>query len=223
VTRLRDRILPPVVSAVGPGVVRSLAATWRSRRFGADPLAERRRAGTDERYIVGVWHDTLLPLSWYCRNECGTVLVSRHGDGELLVRVLERLGYGVARGSTTRGGAAAMRELLRIARDGSGDFAITPDGPKGPSRRAQAGIGYFAAATGFPILPLTIGVDRAWRLNSWDRFQIPKPGARIAIVAGTPIPVPREASEALDPYLRRFEEEMERAEHIAREHLANGW
>jgi len=224
VTRLRDRILPPLITALGPPLLALMALTWRPRWSGSDPLALRQKRGTKERFIVALWHNTLLPLAWYFRGRPGTVLVSRHGDGEFLVRVLKRLGYGVARGSSTRGGARALREMVRIARQGAGDFAITPDGPKGPANKAHPGIGYFAAASGFPIVPVAMVPDRAWRLRSWDRFQIPKPGARIAIVYGEPLLVPRDAIDGdLQAHLTRYEDAMTRAEESAREYLRNGW
>lgn len=222
--RLRDRILPPLVSLLGPWLVRGLGATWKIRRIGFDPYQARQEQGGDERYIVTLWHATLLPLSYVHRNEGATVLVSRHGDGELIVRVLLELGFQVARGSTTRGGPAGLRELVRVARAGTVDLSITPDGPKGPARKAQPGVAYLSALTGFPILPLALVADRAWRFNSWDRFQVPRPFTRIAVVAGEPIQVPRgDLPDRLDDVLRSFEAEMEKAEERARQELGKPW
>ena len=215
-------MLPGLASALGPGVLKTLGRTWTARRYGTDPFVDRREGAT-RRYIISLWHDTLLPLAYIHRGEGATVLVSQHGDGELIVRILKRIGFDVARGSTTRGGSAALRQLVRVARDAEGDLAVTPDGPKGPAHVAQSGIGYLSALTGFPVLPLALEADKAWRLRSWDRFQIPKPGARIAVVAGEPITVPRSDLDDVDPYLRRFEEEMRRAGEQARDYLAESW
>ncbi|MBI4879062.1 MAG: lysophospholipid acyltransferase family protein [Planctomycetes bacterium] len=221
--RLRDRILPPVASFLGPAAVLGLGCTWKVRRRGRDPFQERKK-GAALRCIVTLWHDTLFPLAYVHRNEGATVLVSRHGDGELTVRVLRKLGFQVARGSTTRGGAAGLRDLVRVARAQDCDLAITPDGPRGPARRAQPGVAYLSALTGFPILPLALRADRAWRFSSWDRFQIPKPGARVAVVAGALLAVPRAALEERIPeHLRAFEEEMRRAEGVASDLLAERW
>ncbi len=214
--RLRDRVLPPLVSTFGPSVVRAIGSTWKVTRVGFDPFHARRQGGS-ERYIVTLWHNTLFPLAYVHRNEGATVLVSRHGDGELIVRALNGLGFSVARGSTTRGGAAGLRELVRVARRGAGDLAVTPDGPKGPARRAQPGIAYLSALTGFPILPLALVSDRAWRFRSWDRFQVPKPFARVVVVAGEPIRVERAGlEERIGPTLAAYEEAMGRAETKAR-------
>ncbi len=221
--RLRDRFLPPVASFLGPALVLGLGKTWQVRRRGFDPFQERKQ-GSTLRCIVTLWHDTLFPLAFVHRNEGATVLVSQHGDGELIARILLKLGFQVARGSTTRGGAAGLRDLVRVARGQQCDLAITPDGPKGPARRAQPGVVYLSALTGFPILPLALVADRAWRFSSWDRFQIPKPGARVAVVAGAPLAVPRAALEERMPeHLRAYEEEMLCAEGVARALLAERW
>ena len=150
---VRDRLLPPLVSMLGPPLVRALGGTWRVTRVGFDPFRARREGGGDERCIVALWHDTLLPLAFVHRGEGACVLVSRHGDGELIARTLAGLGFELARGSSTRGGATGLRGLLRAARSGKGDLALTPDGPRGPARRAKPGLFHLAALTGFPILP----------------------------------------------------------------------
>ena len=218
--RLRDRWLPAVVSVVGPFIVRALGCTWRVERHGLDPFVERQKGATD-RYIISLWHNTLFPLAYIHQGEDATVLVSRHGDGELIVRILNRLRFRVARGSSTRGGARAFRELVRVAKEGQGDLSLTPDGPKGPSRKAQAGVAYLSAMTGFPILPLALVSDRCWRFNSWDRFQIPKPFTRIAVVAADPIHVERKNLEdRLPEWLDRYERAMESAEEEARRRLS---
>jgi lysophospholipid acyltransferase (LPLAT)-like uncharacterized protein len=218
--RLRDRVLPALVASLGPAILHLLAATWRVERVGAHPHVDR-RSGKPGRYIIAFWHATLLPLTWLHRGEDATVLVSRHGDGELIARVLTRLGYRVARGSSTRGGARAALELLRFAEQATADIGITPDGPKGPAERAQEGIAFLAAKSGLPILPLAMVAERAWRLRSWDRFVIPKPFSRIAVATGQPIAVPPEVDRsAILEVLARYEAEMGRAAAVAAQQLA---
>jgi lysophospholipid acyltransferase (LPLAT)-like uncharacterized protein len=109
--------------------------------------------------------------------------------------MLHALGHRVVRGSSSRGGARALRALLEVL-DARGVVVITPDGPRGPMHSVNPGLAWMAKATGRPILPLGSAVDRAWHLSSWDRFTIPKPGARVAYTFGEPIRVPREADEA---------------------------
>ena len=218
--RLRDRILPPLVSVLGPWIIRAFGVTWKIERHGYDPYRARKTGESDRRTIVTLWHETLFPLAYVHRNEGAKVLVSRHGDGELIVRALLGLGFSVARGSTTRGGAAGLRDLVREAKQGDVDLSLTPDGPKGPRRKAQPGVAYVSAMTRFPIVPLALVADRAWRINSWDRFMIPKPFAKVVVVAGELIEVPRDDLEArLDEHLARFEDEMARARTRAEEIL----
>lgn len=145
------------------------------------------------------------------------MLVSRHGDGELIARILLALGYEVARGSSTRGGARAALELLEFARTKTSDIGITPDGPKGPARKAQEGCVFLASRSGLPLLPLAAAIGSAWTLRSWDQFMIPKPFSRIVVASGDPIEVPPEIErEAMRTYLERFESAMMRAEAEAR-------
>ncbi len=221
--RLRDRFLPGLISLLGPLLIKTLGGTWRFRRVGLHPHRARLE-GTKGRYIVAFWHNTLLPLTYLHRGEGAAVLVSRHGDGELIARILLGLGFEVARGSSTRGGARAALELIRFAESKTADIGITPDGPKGPARIAHEGVVFLASRSGFPILPLVAVPERAWQLRSWDRFMIPQPFSRIAIAAGEPIVVPRELErEHIAQYQRAFENEMSRAESEARRLLKEDW
>ena len=116
------------------------------------------------------------------------VITSQNFDGEWIAGIIRRFGYGTARGSSSRGGARALVQLRREL--GSGKPAgFTLDGPRGPARVAQRGAAFLAGATGQPILPFHIESSAAWTMNSWDRTQIPKPFARIALAIGTPIEV----------------------------------
>src|SRR5262249_27913588 len=103
--------------------------------------------------------------------------------------------YKVIRGSSSRGGARALREMLGVLASGA-VLIITPDGPRGPRHSMNPGLAWMARATGYPIVPVGFGVDRAWRMKSWDHFTVPKPGARIALVYGEPVSVARDATSA---------------------------
>lgn len=173
-------------------LLEALFATTRSEISGLAAVDARHDSG--RRAIFALWHGRLLVPLRACRDMGIVVLVSRHGDGGLIARALSRFGFSTARGSTTRGGAVALRELLRAAAEGH-DLAITPDGPRGPRGKAQAGVVYAASETGLPIFPVGIAANRFWELSSWDRFQVPKPFARIRIVFGPPLEVP----PGLDP------------------------
>lgn len=187
-SRLRLR----AVSFLGHRLVGSLFMTTRVTRSGEDRYLRFRRAGTPLIFVC--WHAQLLPLVHYHRGEGIVVLVSEHGDGEYISRVIERLGYSTSRGSSTRGGTKGLKALIRAARAGH-DLAITPDGPQGPARRFKPGALMAAQLTGAPIIPVAAGASSAWHANSWDRFMVPRPLSRIRLEYGESLRVPRDATE----------------------------
>ncbi len=146
--------------------------------------------------IYAVWH-ARLQMFWALPglDIANThVLASGHRDGRLIARMMERLGFGVITGSTSKGGAQALRDMIRLVRGGA-SLGITPDGPRGPARVAQQGAVVLARATGVPILPVGISGSRTRTLGSWDRMQITLPFARRAYVFGEPILVPKDAED----------------------------
>ncbi len=148
----------------------------RSRRHGRLPLSRRRDGallGAQGRpFILAFWHRYLVLMRYAYFGSRMSVLVSQSWDGELTAQTLAHLGIDTCRGSTSQGGAAALRDLLRRARDGS-DLAFTPDGPRGPLRRVQPGVIVAAALSGLPIQPVAIGATRRKLLRSWDRMLVP--------------------------------------------------
>ena len=171
-----------------------LARTLRVEIDGLGPVEERWRRG--ENVILTFWHGRLLGMAIATRITGARVciLVSRHRDGEIATRVLNRWGVETVRGSTTRGAVAGFRRLVTAHRRGF-DIAVVPDGPRGPCCRAQAGVAYLARTTGAAVVPVSFAADRAWRLRSWDGLLIPKPFARLYIVAGPPFAVPADADD----------------------------
>ncbi len=142
--------------------------------------------------VLAFWHGRILPSTWYFRRRGIVVITSENFDGEWIARIIERFGYGTARGSTSRGGQKA---LLQLRRDmGAGRAAgFTVDGPRGPARHAQAGAVWLAGATGTPLVPFHAEAARHWTAKSWDRTQIPKPFTTVALAIGAPIEVPCDA------------------------------
>ncbi len=167
-------------------------ALVRCDREGTEHFEQFRRKG--QPVIFAFWHGQLLPLVHHHRNEGVVVLVSEHTDGEYITRVIRRHGFGAARGSSTRGGVKGLKGIVRAAREGK-DLAFTPDGPKGPRHVFKWGALVAAQLSGSPVIPLSVGADRAWYLKSWDRFMIPKPFSNLRIRYGAPRWVPREATE----------------------------
>jgi lysophospholipid acyltransferase (LPLAT)-like uncharacterized protein len=188
---------------LGGGLVTTLFASTRFEREGQEHFLRFRR---ERRPVIFVfWHGQLLPLLYQHRREGAVVLVSEHADGEYVARVMHRLGYETARGSTTRGSTKGLRSLIRAAQEGH-DLGLTPDGPRGPARTFQPGALLAAAVTGLPIIPVAAGATRAWRLGSWDRFLIPKPFARIRVRYGPPHWIERAAGDAeLEQHARALE------------------
>ena len=180
----------------------ALKVTWRY----ASPSGAAGRRTPDrrlDRAVYALWHEHLLPLSLLHARQGAAVLVSRHRDGEILARVLSAIGYYPLRGSSTRGGASGLREMIRAGEAGR-PLAFTPDGPRGPARRAAPGVVRAAAATGLPIVPVGAAARRRWRLESWDRFMIPKPFTKVYVSHGDPLTVPADVdAEGTGTWARR--------------------
>jgi hypothetical protein len=202
-TALRYPRWMPLAATAAAWLVLVLGATWRLvrvRLHAQDALLER-----GERCIFAFWHARLLPLVFTHRRRSIAVLISRHRDGELIARIIRRLGFLTGRGSSTRGGEEGIREMLRHAEDGR-LLALTPDGPRGPAEQVKPGLVYLASRTGFPVIPVASAASRDWALDSWDRFRVPHPFARVVVAYGAPIAVPpRLSDEAIEVWRVRIE------------------
>lgn len=169
--------------AAGTAYLGLVGRTTRYRVTGFDEANRLRREGP----VVWVfWHNRLLgPLVPY-RDQGVGVVISRSSDGELISRIVERFGYVPIRGSSSRGGSAALRGVLRHLASGR-DVALTPDGPRGPRYRVQPGAAAAAVRGGAPLVPVGAAFSRRWVAPSWDRFQVPLPFGRTEIVMGPPL------------------------------------
>jgi lysophospholipid acyltransferase (LPLAT)-like uncharacterized protein len=190
--------LAPPAAAVG---VRALGATLRLTEQGVESM--QRLWAERQPLIYAVWHGRILMIPWLTARLVRTrgartvrVLASRSRDGELVARWVTRFGLSVVRGSSSRGGTEALRALAAAVRAGQ-DVAVIPDGPRGPRERLQAGVVVLAAVTGAPVVPLGFAARPARRLASWDRFLVPWPFARAAVVFGKASTVPRGADREL--------------------------
>jgi len=142
-----------------------------------------------DKVIYASWHQRLFYHVHRLRRRRVTVMISQSRDGEYIARLVNWLGLKDVRGSSTRGGVDALKDLVRRMREGANGGMI-PDGPTGPPREAKIGTIILGRMTGAPIIPISWGADRCWVFNSWDRFMIPKPFARISYCYGEPIVVP---------------------------------
>jgi lysophospholipid acyltransferase (LPLAT)-like uncharacterized protein len=188
-------------------VVQTLDASLRFRVL--DPAGVFNQTG-GERMIFAIWHNRLaLSLSTYNRyvrrrdpSRRMAAMVSASRDGGMLARVLELFEVQPVRGSTSRRGPQALRELTGWAERGY-DLAITPDGPRGPCYQVQEGVISLAQLTGLPIVPASLRLGWKYRLPSWDRFQLPLPFARCEVRLGEPLRVSRDITEAGRETLRK--------------------
>jgi len=165
--------------------------------------------------IYVFWHSQLAMMPWAQLRPPSVVPVSKSKDGEWTARLFSRLGCETVRGSTTRGGATALRGLVRAARAGK-DLAITPDGPKGPAEEVQPGAIWLARLTGRPLLPVAFACRPCFRVGSWDRMIVPLPLSRGVFEYGEPLRVARDAEDAAGEQARdelkaRLQETTERA------------
>jgi len=141
--------------------------------------------------VLCLWHGRILPGTIFLKRRGIVVLTSQNFDGEWIARIIQRFGFGTARGSSSRNASGALRQMVRQMRAGH-PTAFTVDGPRGPEGVAKAGAVWLAMVSRCPIVPFHIEADRFWTLRSWDHAQIPKPFSRVAFVAGEPLDVPRD-------------------------------
>ena len=191
------------IAALGYPLINLLGHTLRWRVEGLHHLEAIRAAGRQP--VMAFWHGRILPATFYFRRRGIVVITSENFDGEWIARIIERFGYGTARGSSSRGGLKAMLQLVRDMRQGSA-AGFTLDGPRGPARVAQPGALWLARTTGNPVLPFHLEASRSWALHSWDRTQIPKPFSEVALVVGEPIDV---GADVTDEQIERVRRELE--------------
>ncbi len=153
--------------------------------------------------ILAFWHGRLLmaPYSWQ-KPRPFRMLISGHRDGELIANTVKHLGISWVKGSSSKGGAAALREMVKSLRSGEW-VGITPDGPRGPRMRVSDGILNLARLSGVPIIPMSSGVVRGKVMQTWDRFLIPTPFTRGFVIWGEPILVPKDADAGKREEIRR--------------------
>jgi lysophospholipid acyltransferase (LPLAT)-like uncharacterized protein len=180
------------IAGLGYPVVAALGRTLRWRVSGLQHLDSIRAAGHQP--VMAFWHGRILPATYYFRRRGIVVITSDNFDGEWIARIIERFGYGTARGSTSRGGRRAMLQLVRDMHAGRA-AGFTLDGPRGPARVAQPGAVWLAMATGNPLLPFHLEASSAWTARSWDRTQVPKPFSTVGLAVGEPLYVERGASD----------------------------
>lgn len=201
------------VELLGPLALRSLARSWETVLLGVEQLED--AEGDGQGHFMSMWHGRMLlgiphhgPRGWH-------VLVSQSGDGDVSNTLLKAFGFGVVRGSSSRGGVRALREMMAVLGPGRA-VVLTPDGPRGPRHSMNPGVAWLARATGCPVVPMGYACDRGWRANSWDAFTIPKFRAKVVIAYAEPVRVARDADqEQMNAATQTIRERMFAAERAA--------
>jgi lysophospholipid acyltransferase (LPLAT)-like uncharacterized protein len=213
-----QRLLIPIIGFVVWTVIRVLGPTMRFEVLGG------KQAGRDYRpdlppNIFAFWHRGIISGAWYFRNRNGVLMNTTNFDGQWTRRVIERLGFTTAQGSSTRGGLRGLAVMAQRLEEGF-DVAFTIDGPRGPRYVAKPGPVMLARRTGRPIVPFHFGVERAWTLRkTWDLFQIPKPFTRVVLVFAPPMVVPEGINrEGLEQKHQEMQKTLERVRDVA-----EGW
>lgn len=200
---LKNRVGRWIAIGLAARFLRLLGATWRIRHEGPSPFV----AGSDP-HLGAFWHRNALIAAYCFRDRGYSVPVSRSRDGDLITGLLVKLGYRPPpRGSSSRGGAAALRSLEKIVAEGT-TISIQTDGPRGPARVSKHGMVSLARRTGIPMTPVAFSASPCFRFGSWDGTLLPLPFAAVLCSFGPAIPVTGDASD---------EEEAEAREHLDRE------
>jgi Kdo2-lipid IVA 3' secondary acyltransferase len=195
---------------LGATIVRAIGLTLR---FHFEDRAGIFQAPLREPFIWSFWHNRvvtipILRVRFFQQRPNGATMTSQSKDGEWAAELVLRFGIAPIRGSTSRGGSAAVREMTRFLRRGE-DVGVTPDGPRGPRYHFKAGLVFVAQLSGRPIMPVGVEYSRCLRFKSWDGFMIPLPFSRVDVTFGDPVHVTRTHSDdEFEAERRRCEEAM---------------
>ena len=172
-----------------------------------------------QRFTFSMWHDHIALAAFSLRTYCLAGLISQHRDGSYLADSVMMAGIRPVRGSTSRGGIEAVREILSLPEL---HLAMTPDGPRGPRRQMKEGIIYISSRSGRPAVPCALLADRFWSVGGgWTDMIIPKPFSRVVLIAGTPMVIPEETPrEDLSAWAELLQSEMSRLELIGHQILS---
>lgn len=219
--KLRHPIVTTLIGIFGAALIRVWLRTLRVRLVLPRETINFLRDDCDGNYIYTLWHDTLLLPTWYFGVSHQYTLISQSRDGEYITQIASRLGWKVIRGSSSRGAAPAVRQLLSVTEGKRRvHLAITADGPRGPRHELKDGVIYLASRSGLAIVPIGIAHDLPWRANSWDRFLLPRPFSRAVIIAGNEIVVPADIDrDQIELYRQKVQAEMDRLELEAESYL----
>jgi len=212
---LFQRALIPIIGWVVWAVIRLLGPTIRFEVLGGQKGGREYRPDLPP-YIYAFWHRCIIAATWYFRNRNGVLMNTTNFDGQWTRHVIERLGYGTAQGSSTRGGLRGLAVMARRLEEGF-DSGFTIDGPRGPRYVAKPGPVMLARRSGRPVILFHIGLERAWTLKkTWDLMQIPKPYTRAVLVIAPGLEVTKDTDhEGLEKKHQEMQKMLERLRDVA--------
>jgi lysophospholipid acyltransferase (LPLAT)-like uncharacterized protein len=208
--KIENPLLHKVGGLLGSALVRWWMNTLDYKVAYYDPSIDPGISNAGGQRIYVFWHE-YIPFPLFLRGHCNlAMLLSRHRDAEILSHMAYHMGFEFVRGSTNRGGVAALRELLAKSR--SMHLTITPDGPRGPRRQLAPGCVFLASKLGLPLILMGYGYDRPWRVrNAWDQFAVPRPFSRARAIPSGEIYVPPDLDrDGLEHYRLRVEQLLNR-------------
>jgi len=188
-----------------------LLSTYRVEKVIGTEVAEQIVADKERAYAPCYWHQhhvlcSNLLRQWIRRGLRACFLISASVDGEVPDRIARSWGAEVIRGSANQTGALVLRDMQQMMKRGV-SIVTTADGPNGPNHEFKVGAVLMARIGAVPLVPLACAADRAWYLNRWDNFMVPKPFARVVYAIGTPLTVPADTPvDALEEFRRRMED-----------------
>lgn len=212
--KIADRLLLILLPPLAAVVVRLLYRLNRIDYVGEDCLRSFWARG--ENVILPYWHEQTLLMVFSYRGPRVNVLISASKDGELLARTMRYFSVDAVRGSSSRGGRAAFRALLALAKQPV-DIVLTPDGPRGPRQVMKDGVVQLARLSGRPVIPMAFSCSRGFRFSSWDRFLFPLPLGRGVFAFGEPLQYTKE--EGVECFRQRLQQAMDEIQLKARTHL----
>ena len=213
---IADRFLLKTAPWLAAHLIRWLHRRIKPACIGHEPL----QAIWDDgrKVIMSLWHDQLLMMAAEYSGPQASVLISASKDGELIARTIAYFNIGAVRGSSSRGGRAAFRAMIELAKEPV-DIVFTPDGPRGPRHEIKDGIVQLARVTGRPIVPVAFACSHGHRFSSWDRFLLPYPWGKGVYSIGAPLYYNQE--EKLEAFRDRVQEAMDDNQRQAADYLKN--
>lgn len=212
--RLLDKMLMLLGPVLASFLIRCIYIFLKAERVGFDELGKLWSSGKNV-ILVG-WHDQLLMMPPIFEGRSAKVLISQSKDGELIARTIAHFSIGAVRGSSSRGGREALKEMKLLANEPM-DLGITPDGPKGPRHVAKFGVVQLARVTGRPVVPIAFACSRGYRFNSWDRFLLPFPSGKAVYYVGQPLYT--DDNELAEDFHTRIQQAMDDNTRQAMEYL----